>query len=220
MFQQTLMYDVLINALATLFAAFLGALAAFLLQDWRNKRVEEARKRSAVNRAIFDLSMLWNALEQYRKEIIEPVRKSNAPWLNMQANVSTQFQNASFNFDELFFLVDAEKAELLQKLFLEESRYRITIDLIEERSKIVLNWLQPKMEALDCTRDTKLNLQELESKLGPDLTFKLKSLTGAIIQFVDENLASMYALNSEFTAAMETLFEGKKVLKVQYETKT
>lgn len=214
------MCDVLINALTTLFAAFLGALAAFLLQDWRNKRVEEARKRSAVNRAIFDLSMLWNALEQYRKEIIEPVRKSNAPWLNMQANVSTQFQNASFNFDELFFLVDAEKAEFLQKLFLEESRYRITIDLIEERSKIVLNWLQPKMESLGFTKDDKLNLQELEAKLGLDLTFKLKSLTSAIIQFVDENLASMHALNSEFTAAMEILFEGKKVLKVQYETKT
>ena len=214
------MCDVLINSLATLFAAFLGALAAFLLQDWRNKRGEEARKRSAVNRAIFDLSMLWNDLEQYRKEIIEPIRKTNAPWLNMQANVSTQFHNVSFNFDELFFLVDAEKADLLQKLFLEESRYRITIDLIEERSKIVLNWLHPKMESLGFTKDSKLNLQELESKLGPDLTFKLKSLTDATIQFVDENLTSMHALNSEFTAEMETLFESKKVLKVQYETKT
>ncbi len=117
-------------------------------------------------------------------------------------------------------MVDAEKAEFLQKLFLEESRYRITIDLIEERSKIVLNWLQPKMQSLGFTKDSKLDLQEIESKLGPDLTFKLKSLTDAIIQFVDENLASMHALNSEFTAAMETLFEGKKVLKVRYETKT
>jgi len=214
------MCGVLINSLSTLFAAFLGALAAFLLQDWRNKRREDARKRSAVNRAIFDLSMLWNDLEQYRKEIIEPVRTSSAPWLNMQANVSTQFHNLSFNFDELFFLVDAEKADLLQKLFLEESRYRITLDIIEERSKIVLSWLQPKMESLGYTKDGKIDIKELESKLGPDLTYKLKSLTDAIIQFIDENLTSMYALNSEFTAEMEALFEGKKVLKVQYETKT
>jgi len=213
------MCDVLINSLATLFAAFLGALAAFLLQDWRNKRREEARKRSAVNRAIFDLSILWNDLDQYRKEIIEPVRTSIAPWFNMQANVSTQFHNVAFNFDELFFLVDAEKADLLQKLFLEESRYRITLDIIEERSKIVLNWLQPKMESLGYTKDGKLDLKELESKLGPDLTCKLKSLTDATIQFVDENLISMNVLNSEFTAEMESLFEGKKVLKVQYETK-
>jgi len=74
------------------------------------------------------------------------------------------------------------------------------------------------MESLGFTKDSKLNLQDLESKLGPDLTFKLKSLTDAIIQFVDENLASMRALNSEFTAEMEALFEGKKVLTVQYET--
>src|SRR5450759_428563 len=119
--------DTVINALSTLIAAFLGALAAFLLQDWRNRRAEQDRNRSAVNRAIFDLSQLWNSLEQYRKEIIEPVRKSQAPWLNMQANVSTQFQNISFNIDGLFFLVDAKQAEFLQRLFLEESRYRITI---------------------------------------------------------------------------------------------
>ena len=214
------MPDVLINAAATLFAAFLGAFAAFLLQDWRNKRVEDARKRSAVNRAIFNLSILWNDLEQYRIGIIEPARKLKAPWLNMQANISAQFQNSPFNFDELFFLADTKKAEFLQTLFLEESRYRTTVHLIEERSKIVLNWLQPKMETLGFTKDGTLNLQELESKLGPDLTVKLKSLTDAIIRFVDDNLSSMHALNSEFTAEMETLFKGKKILKIQYETKT
>ena len=214
------MSPILINALSTLSAAFLGALAAFLLQDWRNKRKEEDKKRIAVNRAIFDLSELWNALEQYRKEIIEPIRNTNAPWLNMQANISTQFLSISFNIDELFFLADTENAQLLQKLYMEEHRYCITIDLIEERSNLVLNRLQPKMESLGYTKDGEVKLGELEKQLGPDLTYKIKSLTDAIIKFVDENVASMENLNTEFTSEMKKLFKDKKILEVQYVKET
>lgn len=214
------MCAVLINALTILIAAFLGALAAFLLQDSKNKRQEENNKRIAVNRAIFDLSMLWNALEQFRKEIIEPVRNTNAPWLDMQANISTQFQFISFNIDELFFLADTDDAQFLQRLYLEEMRYRIAIDLIKERSNIVLNRLQPKMEVLGHTEDGTIKLEELEKQLGPEIIFKLKSLTEAIIKFVDEDLTSMEKLNTEFTSAMEKLFKDKKILTVQYVKET
>ena len=51
---------------------------------------------------------------------------------------------------------------------------------------------------------------------GPDLFYKLQSLTDYIFKFIDDNLASMYALNTELTAEMEALFEGKNVLKIEY----
>ena len=210
------MNSTVVSALSTLAAAFLGALAAFLLQDCRNRRAEEDQQRAAANRAIFDLSLIWNSLEQFRREIVEPVRHSRAPWLEMGAAISTNFDRVGFDFDQLFFLVEKDKAELLQRLNLEQSRYRITLSLIEERSGLVLNRLQPTMESLGYAADGEIDLRRLEHELGPELTWKLKSLTDSIIGFVDENLASIEQLNDDLTSEIKRLYKGKRVLEVKY----
>ena len=145
----------------------------------------------------------------------EPAKKTDLPWLTMQANVSTQFHKFSFNVDELFFLVDEDSGVYLQKLRLEEMGYRITIDMISEGSNIVLSRLQPKLEALDAMDFP--NVDDLQSAIGPELVGKLSSLTDAILLFVEGNLASMEVLNSEFTNAMKVRFKGEYVLEVKYE---
>jgi len=216
------MSDVLLTALVSFASAGFGALAAFRLQDAKTKREELDRRRMAVNRALFDLSQIWNTQYQYWKEAILPEKDSKAPWLHIQGNVSTQFQETRFNVDGLFFLADTDHAQYLMRLYTEELRFRILIGMIEERSSLVLNVLHPKMEALGIGKGTTFDLAALERALGPDLTNKLKSLTGAIIEHTRENIQSTEELNMEFRPKMVEFFQqprffglfGKKQLKV------
>lgn len=212
-------WDTVIQALSTLVAAFLGAYAAFELQDRKNEREIERRNRSAINRAIFDLSQLWNATVQYQREIIEPIRSTPAPWLNLRATISHQFVSVAFNTESLLFLVDTAHANLLPRLLTEEQRFRVVLGLIEERSRLVLERLQPTMEKLGYKPFQDVNVRVLEDELGPDLTHKLKSLSNAIVQFVDENVQSISKLNDELTSTMQTFFGKKhKILRVVYES--
>jgi hypothetical protein len=137
------MSNTLLTALATFAAAGFGSLAAFQLQDAKDKRKEIDRERKAVNRALFDLSQIWKTQYQYWKEAILPAKSSPSPWLDIQANVSTQFQETAFNMDEIFFLSDTDHAQFLMKLYIEELRFRILKDMIQERSNLVFNQLFP-----------------------------------------------------------------------------
>ena len=219
------MSNLLLTALVSFASAGFGALAAFKLQDSKDKRHEFDRQRKAVNRALFDLSQIWNTQNQYWKEAILPEKDSQAPWLHIQGNVSAQFQETAFNVDELFFLSDTDHAQFLMRLYIEELRFRILKDMIQERSNIVLNQLHPKIEALGIREHTKFNIAELEEALGPDLTNKLKSLTKAIIEHVEENIKSTEELNTDFYSKIvehfqqRSLFADKKfkVLEVKYD---
>lgn len=216
------MNDVLLTALVSFASAGFGALAAFQLQNAKATREELDRRRMAVNRALFDLSQIWSTQYQYWKEAILPEKDSKAPWLHIQGNVSTQFQETRFNIDGLFFLADTDHAQYLPRLYTEQLRFQILIGMIEERSKLVLNVLHPKMEALGIGLGKTFDMAALERALGPDLTNKLKSLTVAIIEHTAENIESAEQLNMEFRPKMVDFFKqprvfglfGKKQLKV------
>jgi hypothetical protein len=114
------------------------------------------------------------------------------------------------------------------KFYIEELRFRILKDMIQERSNLVLNQLHPKLEAFGIRAGAKFNVADLEEELGPDLTNKLKTLTTAIIEHVEENIQSTEALNVEFRPKMIEHFKQKrfiglfgqkqlKVLEVKYD---
>lgn len=199
----------LITAVASFAAAGFGSYFAFLLQNRKEQLGEFNKQRKAVNRAIFNLSHLWNSQNQYYNEVILPDKESPAPWLRMQANISTQFLDLSFDIDGLFFLADTEHAQFLSRFYLEEQRFEIVKDLIQERSGVVLNQLYPKMEKLGVRAGEKFELQTVERELGPDLVGKLKTLTNAIITNIEENIESTKCLNQDFHEVMSGFFKRR-----------
>jgi hypothetical protein len=199
----------LITAVASFAAAGFGSYFAFLLQNRKEQRNELNQQRKAVNRAIFNLSHLWNAQNQYYKEVILPDKNSPALWLRMQANISTQFLNISFDIDGLFFLADTDHAQFLSRFYLEEQRFEVVKDLIQERSSVVLNQLYPKMEHLGVRAGKPFELQTVERELGPDLVGKLKTLTEEIVTNIEQNIESTKCLNQEFHEAMAGFFKKR-----------
>jgi len=210
-------YKDIVSILATLVASFAGAWGAFLLENERRKREIEDRNIGAANRAIYTLFNLWNILEQYRKEVLEPHRGKPDAWLNLAANPTIATGEHTFQTSELQFLLQSSQAEVYAGLMLEEQRFAISIDLIRARSLLVLDEVFPKMSAANIAVRQSVPETQLEQLLGIGLTHKLKEITAAIFCNVDEDLASLRAQYAQTQAAMTNLYPKRKVIQIMFE---
>lgn len=207
----------IVAILATLVASFAGAWAAFLLENERRKREEQDRNIGAANRAIYTLFNLWNILEQYRKEVLEPYRGKSDAWLNLAANPTIPTGEHTFQANELQFLLISSKAEVYASLMLEEQRFAIAIDLIRARSALVLDEVFMKMSSEKIPVKQELPEAEVVQILGTGLTHKLKVITAAIYKNVDEDLVSLKAQHDQLREAMKLLYPNRDVLKILFQ---
>lgn len=210
-------YKDIVAILATLVASFAGAWGAFLLENQRRKQEAEDRHIGAANRAVYILFNLWNILEQYRKEVLEPYRGKADAWLNLAANPTIPTGEHTFQASELQFLLESRKAEVYAGLMLEEQRFAIAIDLIKARSALVLEQVFSRMSAGNVPIGRDLPESEVERILGIDLTHKLKQITAAIFENVDEDLASLKIQHDQLREAMKSLLPERKVLEIKFE---
>lgn len=210
-------YNDIVAILATLVASFAGAWGAFLLENERRKREEQDRNIGAANRAIYTLFNLWNILEQYRKEVLEPYRGKPDAWLNVAANPTVPTGEHTFQANELQFLLQTAAVDCYLALMLEEQRFAIAIDLIKIHSTLVLDQVFPKMSAANIPVGQALTEAEVQRVLGIELTHRLKETTAAIFRNVDEDLASLKAQHDQLRTAMKSLYPKRKVLQILFE---
>lgn len=207
----------ILAALASLVASFAGAWAAFVLESGRRKREEASKNIGAANRAIYTIFNLWNVLEQYRKEVLEPFRGKPDAWLNLAANPSTPVGDAKFQTGDLQFLLQTTHASIFATLLLEEQRFGIAMDLIRARSTIVLDQVFPAMAAAGIGVGKSVPQAQVEQVLGIDITHKLKQLTSAIYTNVDEDLVSLKITYEQFRNASQALFPKTKFLRLEFQ---
>lgn len=210
-------YLSIVAILATLVASFSGAWGAFLLENQRRKREAEDKNIGAANRAIYTLFNLWNILEQFRKEALEEYRGKPDAWLNVPATPATPTGEDRFKADELQFLLQSPYAQMYAALMLEEQRFAIAIQLIRERTSLVLDQIFPRMSAANIPVGAKLIPADLEIILGIELTHKLKQITASIYTNVDEDLESLRMQYEELRTAMKALYPKRKVLRITFE---
>lgn len=211
-------YKDIVAILATLVAAFAGAWGAFLLENERKKRETEDKNIGAANRAIYTIFNLWNVLEQYRKEILEPFRGKADAWLNVAANPTIPTGIHTFQANELQFLLLQSKPEIYASLLLEEQRFAIAIDLIKARSSLVLEQVFAKMASAQITVGKNMLEEDVERILGIDTTHKLKKITAAIYLNVDEDLTSLKEQYEALRSAMNELYPKRKVIKINFDS--
>lgn len=208
--------DVL-TVLASLVASFAGAWAAFRFENHRRVTEEKKKNIGAGNRAIYGVYALWNVLEQFRKEVLEPYRGRPDAWLNLAAHAAPPIATDRFQTADLQFLLEQGQASIFAALMLEEQRFNLAIDLIRSRSDLVLNAVFPKMAAAGFGVGQAQSQDAVEEALGIDLCHKLKQITASIFQNVDEDLASLRSVYIDLRKALEGLYPGQKLLQVIFQ---
>ena len=207
-------YRDVVAILATLVASFAGAWGAFLLESQRRQRDERDRSIGAGSRAIYTIFNLWNTLEQFRKEVLEPYRGKSDAWLNLAAHPAMSIGEHRFEAGDLQFLLQSSHAQIYAALFLEEQRYKLAIGLIHQRSQLVLTDVFPKLASAGFPVGRSAEQDEVERALGVDVVHKLKVITAALYTNVDEDLLSLKTRHDELRAAMKQLYPKQKVLQV------
>ncbi|MDO9006657.1 MAG: hypothetical protein Q7U80_00395 [Thiobacillus sp.] len=208
----------LLAALASLIATFAGAWAAFRFESKRRNREEEEKRIGAANHAIYVIYHYWNILEQFRKEVLEPHRGQVGAWLNLAAHPAAPVATDRFHPAELQFLLQEGQPDAYVTLMLEEQRFLLAMNLIQEHSRIVLGEVFPRMARAGIAVGQALPQAHVEEVLGVDVTHKLKQITTAIYKNVDEDLPSLIAAHEKLRSTMKALFPKKKFLQVVFES--
>lgn len=209
----------IIDPITTLVAAFAGAWFAFLFERKHKQNEENARQIAAGNRALYTIFNLWNVQAQIKKEVIDPHRGRSDAWLNMAANFPSRYGLTVFEAGELSFLLGKEST-LYSNLLLEEQRFDLAIQLVESRSRTILNEAWPRLAAAEVGIGDARESTEIEHIVGVDTTRKLKIFTEGIITNIDENLASLVKVHDELRKVLLELFPNQKFIKVEFSSAT
>lgn len=206
-----------ITPLTAFVASFAGAWAAFRFAAHTRAAEEEKKNTGAGNRAIYCVYALWNVLEQYRKEVLEPFRTRPDAWLNLAAHPVVPVVTDRFDPAELQFLLEKSCPEVFTCLMLEQQRFELALGLIKARTELVLDSVFPKMAAAGFGVGQKQDQAAVEQALGIDLCHQLKQLTGAIFQNVGQDLASLQVAYGDLRQGLIKIYPKRQFLKVVFE---
>jgi hypothetical protein len=200
----------LLTGLTPLVASFAGAWSAFMLARYQRKRDKIESDVAAGNRALFTLTVMYNELRQYQKEVVEPYRGKHDAWLNLHMTKPLK-ENLSFEMKELSFLMPG-KASTFQHLLLEEERFRTAAYLVEEHRRLLLSEAWPRLEAAGVLLRENRSADEVQKIIGISTVRQLSVVTAAIINNVDEDVKSTLNAMNELRAALKSMFPTGKFI--------
>lgn len=201
------------GAIATLVAAFVGARYAFKLQLAQLDQQKTKEQVEAGNKVIFELISTHNKFLVIRKQFIEEHRQKPARHffiLPMAGNIKT----LQLNFDSLTFLFDSEDPNLLGRLAMFEQEVASTLGVIEQRSRLHVDIVQPSIEKLEQKTGMQLDLTQIEKELGTRHTQTLKMLTDFMIEGVDEVISAAEQHIEETNRILKAKFPGHMIIEM------
>lgn len=200
-----------ISALATLAAAFFGSRYAYKLQSEAAQREEVKTQVEAGNRAIFELVRTYNQMLTIRKQFIDEHRTSEARHvfiMPMAGNV----RPLSINFDELSFLFESDDPDLIGRLAMFQQEVAGTLDVIQQRSNLHVEHVQPKVEEIEKRDGPNVPLETLERELGPRTSQTMRMLTDYMVEGVDGVIESGSTHVDELQRILKDKFPGHTVI--------
>lgn len=197
---------------ATLIAAFLGAWFAFSLQNRSKNNEERDKKISYGNKALFTLCQRVNNLWLIQKNIIDPFREHPGIHIAMRPTLDFENDDTFLDIDGLKFLLDTKYQQLLLDLHIENQRYKTAIRLLNSRSSLHLNLVQPRLETAHVTEKQYYSIEYWKEAIGQRLYLTLQRATEDLISNVDDTVKSNIEIKDRLIEAFKNLFPGEKFL--------
>ncbi len=178
-----------ISMSGSLAGAFVGAGMAFLLEANRRRAAIKARNIASTNSTLFVLGTLYNELLQYKRDVVEPMKKAGDSFL--KPTQPWPSSRPTIDINAMTFLIDYGSSETLADLSQEQSTTTQLFSAIEQYSRTHVYELQPKMAALNITNGQPLTESQAENIAGPDLLARLNGLNDYIVNDIDKTIRSL-----------------------------
>ena len=125
----------LLGAVATVAAAFVGARAAFGLENARRKREERRKRFSAGKHAQFVLIDQYTFLANVRRQLLGRFESDPERWRHVPAMV-VERRDVLIDIEALLYLLDTPDPNLLQSLTLGEGDFLVAVRELGERNEL------------------------------------------------------------------------------------
>ena len=205
--------ELIISAIPSLVAVFLGAWLAFKFQNLARKKETRANAVAAGNRTIFTLMRQYNSLLLLQRDIIEPARSHPLRFVAMLPSLNLDYKDLKFDIDSLSFILETSHRHCLADLFMAEQKFQTAMLLFDERSRLHLQTVQPLLEKaglIENNNGTCTTKQEVEGVLGARVSNYLSRLTDDAIEHIDLAVKDLKETSDNLNRALKQLYpEGQ-----------
>lgn len=197
------------KALITLLGTFIGAMLAFLIQIALRRREERKLEQLAAHRILFCLFQQLNTLVLFQKEWIAPRKNSPVMFIEIPAALELDSSTNLFNFESFGFLLKSGGGrQIMFNLYLAQECYVETLRIINERSRMHREILQPKLGEIGVGAGVAISLQELDKLLGPLIHGTMNNSTVQMISQLQHAFTKLIAAKVEFRAFATVYFKS------------
>lgn len=195
-----------LSPLATLLASFLGAWFAFRLQDLARLSETRAAQVEAANSVIFSVAQMLNSLKIFQLDYIEPHRNDPGISYSMLPLYGPAELNIKMNYSSLGYLLDPEHGQIVMELFIQQQRYDEAIRLINYRSELHLNSVQPILEKSGFTPGKEYSIEEFRAALGVLIAAKIEQATAHVVQQVDNTISTLEETKNGLRSILKSMY--------------
>lgn len=186
--------------------AFLGALAAYLFERWKDRRDQTDIRHSAVLRAQMALIFHESSLENMRRELEQyrglPQRETRIPYVWHTPD------SFSIDVDSLSFFLDGHAPDLLMAIYLADKGYHNATGAIGDRND-VLRDLQSTATVHQFDPETGVAQMSVDSPKAK----LLRDTTDAMYSCLDKALSESSAVSERLRVEAKKIFPKRKLLR-------
>lgn len=202
--------NIIITSLATLSAAFFGAWLSYKLQDNRRKREELNLKVQKANDLLFALYQKLNSLKLFQINSVEPWRGKPEALIGMQPILDFKLPKTEIIPENINFLLGTKHEQLLFDAHIEDERFKVAQDIINFRSDLHFNHVQPAMHAAGIVEGAPYTSAQYEAAIGDMLYRQLQKSTNDVIDNVDRTVESSNKLGKRIFKALKETYPNEK----------
>lgn len=205
---------------ATCAATFIGAYAAFKLEENSRRREKTKQQASEGNLALQTILLMWNKLRQYQVEAVETAPTGVGRWIRVKATLPHPADAADLRFDpaRLDFLFECENKNILPQVLMEGAKFQLAITMINRRGHLMLETVYPKLSAAGVENGQSVTEADVRRILGSALWVEGEQLTEGLLKIINEDVASLRKTFDDLREQLLKRLPGEKFIKVNFST--
>jgi hypothetical protein len=207
--------ELIVTTLTTLVAAYGGTKYAFSIQNKKNTQNQDDLNIANGNLALFTLIRFHNKFLNINSQMIGDMRNHPHRHHFIKPSAIGAASPPKFDYASLAFLINTDP-NLLGKLSSLEQDVTGTIEIIDLRSRLHFEQLQPLVERLgrELGPDPGITPEQVENILGERTTFHLVRYTDFMVGGVDRAIARTKELSIELGLALKRKYPDAMIIKI------
>jgi hypothetical protein len=202
--------DAVMNGAATLVGAFLGAMLAFLIQLYFQRKQERKAALMSAHRMLFCLLQQINTLLLVQKDFIFPYLKESGHFISIPAMQEFDIKKDIFDFATFSFMLEtSESRKIMYDLYLAQESYVEALRALNERSRLHRHEVQPRLASSNIQNGTIVTLNVIEKLLGPFVYPSIVNTTEQVKDSLKGAFTKLEKSKHEFRAYAVKLFRTK-----------